>query len=72
MTKTPQAQTLSALFPHAQLHPIPGNQINLMTGQDYANTPTTTSPAPAASLPSTVTAQARPANRSICSDLSYG
>ncbi|MET4642073.1 LCP family protein required for cell wall assembly [Streptomyces atratus] len=66
-----QAQTVAALFPHAQLHPIPGNQINLITGQDYANT-TTTSPAPAASLPSTVTAQARPANRSICSDLSYG
>ncbi|MFB6783005.1 LCP family protein [Streptomyces sp. NPDC056352] len=68
-----QAQTLTALFPHAQLQPIPGNQINLITGQDYANTPTTSpTPVAPAELPSTVTAQARPANRNICSDLSYG
>ncbi|MGW1408473.1 LytR C-terminal domain-containing protein [Streptomyces sp. NPDC002403] len=68
-----RAHSLAALSPHAQLNLIPGNQINLITGQDYADTPTT-APDPVApdELPSTVTAQARPANRSICSDLSYG
>ncbi|TJZ93217.1 LytR family transcriptional regulator [Actinacidiphila oryziradicis] len=68
-----RAQTLARLFPGAELQPIPGAQINLVTGQDYANTPTTpATPAAPTSLPTTITAQARSANHNLCSDLSYG
>ncbi|MCX4681162.1 LCP family protein [Streptomyces sp. NBC_01433] len=70
-----QARTLATLFPEAQLQPIPGHQINLIAGQDYANAPTASpasAPAATSELPSAVTAQARPADRDICSDLSYG
>ncbi|MGW3628531.1 LCP family protein, partial [Streptomyces sp. NPDC000880] len=43
----PQAQKLAALFPGAELQSLPGAQLNLVTGQDYATTPTA-STAPAA------------------------
>ncbi|KIF78957.1 transcriptional regulator [Streptomyces sp. 150FB] len=68
-----QAQTLAKLFPGAELQPVADARLNLVTGEDYANTPTpSTSPAPPAPLPSDVSAQARSADHDLCSDLSYG
>ncbi|WP_127354597.1 LCP family protein [Actinacidiphila soli] len=66
------AKTLARLFPHAQLQPITGARINLITGQDYASTTTSPTPAAPATMPSTVTKQARSADDNICSNLSYG
>jgi LCP family protein required for cell wall assembly len=66
------AKTLARLFPHAQLQPITGARINLITGRDYASTTTSPTPAAPATMPSTVTKQARSADDNICSNLSYG
>ncbi|MCW2913852.1 MAG: LytR family transcriptional regulator [Actinomycetia bacterium] len=66
-----QAQTLAKLFLGAQLHPIAGSTLNLITGQDYATTNASTPTVPTP-LPSSVTGQARPADDNVCANLSYG
>ncbi|MBY8880548.1 LCP family protein [Actinacidiphila acidipaludis] len=63
-----EAQSLAKLFPGAQLVPLNITGINLVVGQDYAKVADATPKA----LPKSVTQQARSADASPCSKLSYG
>ncbi|MFI5754897.1 LCP family protein [Streptomyces sp. NPDC051569] len=68
-----QARNLAKLFPGAVLEPIGGSSLNLVAGRDYAATPTDpATPAAPDPLPSSVTDQARSADKDLCADLSYG
>jgi LCP family protein required for cell wall assembly len=67
-----QAQTLAKLFPGAELQSITGTGLNLVTGQDYTGTATTSPAAAPTPLPSSVTGQTRSADDNVCAKLSYG
>ncbi|NUR01140.1 MAG: LCP family protein [Streptomyces sp.] len=64
-----RAKSLATLFPGAQLVPLNISGINLVVGQDYAKT---AAAAPPKALPKSLTQQARSADASPCSKLSYG
>jgi LCP family protein required for cell wall assembly len=63
-----QARTVAKLFPGARLESLPMSGINLVVGQDFAESAT----AGAKALPKVYAAQARTAATNPCEKLSYG